>query len=57
LKKLSSHWLIEILIANLSKLHFRRAVLHTDLQRLNYDLGDRHTLTPRSKKIWNFKEG
>jgi hypothetical protein len=36
--------LIEILIANPSKLHFGQEVLHGNLQRLDYDLGDMHTL-------------
>jgi hypothetical protein len=36
--------LIEILIANPSRLHFGQEVDHGDLQRLYYDLGDMHTL-------------
>jgi hypothetical protein len=39
----------EILTANPSKLHFGQEVLHSDLQRLDYDLGDRYTLTPKIK--------
>jgi hypothetical protein len=35
--------LIEILIANPSKLHFRHEVLHGDLQRLDYNMGDMNT--------------
>jgi hypothetical protein len=41
--------LIEILIANPSKLHFGQEVLHSDLQRLEYDMGDMHTLTLKIK--------
>jgi hypothetical protein len=47
---LNELWLdrqIEILIANPSKLHFGQEVLYGDLQRLYYDLGDMHTLTPQ----------
>jgi hypothetical protein len=35
--------LIEIIIANPSKLNFGQEVLHGDLQRFDYDLGDLHT--------------
>jgi hypothetical protein len=42
--------LVEILIANLSRLHFEQEVLHGDLQRLYYDLGDMHTLTLKIKE-------
>jgi hypothetical protein len=44
LNELWSDRLIEILIANPSKLHFRQEVLHGNLQRLDYDLDDIHTL-------------
>jgi hypothetical protein len=43
LKELCSDRLLEILIANQSKLHFRQEVLHGYLQRFEYDLGDFHT--------------
>jgi hypothetical protein len=43
LKELWSDRLIETLIANPSKLHFEQEVLHDDLQRFDYDLGDLHT--------------
>jgi hypothetical protein len=42
--------LVEILIANLSRLHFEQEVLHGDLQILYYDLGDMHTLTLKIKE-------
>jgi hypothetical protein len=45
LNELWSGRLIEILIANLSKLRFGHEVIHGDLQRLYYDLRDMHTLT------------
>jgi hypothetical protein len=41
--ELWSDRLLETLIANPSKLHFGQGLLHGDLQRLYYDLGDRHT--------------
>jgi hypothetical protein len=46
LNELWSDWLIEIFIANLSKLHFGKVVLYCDLQGLYYDLRDMHILTP-----------
>jgi hypothetical protein len=46
LNELWSDRLIEILIANLSKLHFGQEVLHCDLQGLYYELGDMHTPYP-----------
>jgi hypothetical protein len=46
LKELWSDRLIEILIANPSKLYFRQEELHCDLQGLYYDLGDIHTPCP-----------
>jgi hypothetical protein len=42
--------LIEILIANPSKLHVGQEVLHGDTQRLDYDLGDMRTLTLKLKE-------
>jgi hypothetical protein len=46
LKELWSDRLIEILIANPSKLYFGQEVLHYYLQGLYYDLGDMHTPYP-----------
>jgi hypothetical protein len=43
LAELWSDRLLETLVANLSKLHFRQRLFHGDLQRLFYGLGDRHT--------------
>jgi hypothetical protein len=57
LKELWSDMLIEILITNLSKLHFGRDGLHSDLQRLEYDLGDMHTLTLKIKEDIEFQIG
>jgi hypothetical protein len=48
--------LIEILSANLSKLHFGQ-VLHGDIQRLKYNLGDIHTLTLNIKEDIKFQSG
>jgi hypothetical protein len=42
--------------ANPPKLKVGQEVLHGDLQIMHYDLGDMHTLTPKSKKLWHFKE-
>jgi hypothetical protein len=41
--ELWSDRLLEILIPNLPKLHFGQGLLHGDLQRLDYDLGDMHS--------------
>jgi hypothetical protein len=57
LNKLWSDKLIEILIANPSKLHFGQKVLHGDLQRLGYDLDDIHTLTLKIKEDIKFQRG
>jgi hypothetical protein len=46
LKELWWDRLIEILIANPSKLHFGQEVLYGDLQRLDYDMGDMHIPYP-----------
>jgi hypothetical protein len=54
LKELWLDKLIKILIANLSKLHFGLDVLHSDLQRLEYNLGDMHTLTLKIKEDIEF---
>jgi hypothetical protein len=57
LNELWSDRLIEILIANQSKLHFRQEVFHGDLQRLYYDLGDMHTITLKIKEDIEFQRG
>jgi hypothetical protein len=49
--------LIEILIANPSNLCFGQEVLHGDLQRLYYDMGDIHTLTLKIKENIEFQRG
>jgi hypothetical protein len=49
--------LIEILIANPSKLDFEQEVLHCDIQGLDYDLGDMHTLTLMIKEDIEFQIG
>jgi hypothetical protein len=54
LKELWSDWLIEILIPNAPELYFGQRLLHGDLQRLEYDLGDMYTLTPKIKKDIEF---
>jgi hypothetical protein len=43
LTELWSDRLIETLVANSSKLHFGQGLLHGDLQRLYYGMGDRYT--------------
>jgi hypothetical protein len=57
LTELWSDRLIEILIANPSRLHFGPEVLHGDLERLKYDLGDMLTLTPQIKEDIEFQRG
>jgi hypothetical protein len=47
LKELWSDRLVEILIANPSKLHFGQEVLHCDIQGLDYDLVDLDTPYPK----------
>jgi hypothetical protein len=54
LTELWSDRLLETLVANPSKLHFRQELLHGDLQRLSYGLGDRHTLYPNIKEYMEF---
>jgi hypothetical protein len=49
--------LIEILIANPSKLRFGQDVFHGDLQRLENNLGDMHTLTLKIKGDIVFQRG
>jgi hypothetical protein len=48
---------IEILIPNVPELHFGQGLLYSDLQRLDYDLGDRYTLTPKIKEDIEFQGG
>jgi hypothetical protein len=55
LNELWSDRLIEILIADPSKLHFGQEVLHGDIQLLYYDLGDMHTLTLEIKEDIEFQ--
>jgi hypothetical protein len=54
LNKLWSDSLIEILIANPSRLHFGQEVFHGDIQRSDYDLDDMNTLTPQIKEDIEF---
>jgi hypothetical protein len=54
LNELRSDRLIEIIIANPSKLHFRQEVLYDDHQRLDYDLGDMHTPYPNIEEDLEF---
>jgi hypothetical protein len=54
LNELWSDMLIKILIANPSKLHFGQQLLHGDLQLLEYDLPDMHTLTLKIKEDMEF---
>jgi hypothetical protein len=49
LNKLWSGRLIEIFIANEPELYFGQGLLHGYLQGLDYDLGDRYTLTLKIK--------
>jgi hypothetical protein len=49
LTELWSDRLLEILIPNAPELHFGQGLLHGHLQRLDYDLYDRYTLTPKIK--------
>jgi hypothetical protein len=50
LNGLWSDRLIEILTPNAPQLHFGEGLLHGDLKRLDYDLGDRYTLNPKIKE-------
>jgi hypothetical protein len=49
--------LIEILAPNAPELYFRQELLHGDLQILDYDLGDRYTLTLKIKEDIEFQKG
>jgi hypothetical protein len=55
LTELWSDRLLETLVANPSKLHFGQDVLHGDLQRLDYDLGNMHTPTLKIKEDIEFQ--
>jgi hypothetical protein len=52
--ELWSDRLLETLIANPSKLHFGQVLLHGDLQRFYYCLGDRHTPYPNIEEDMEF---
>jgi hypothetical protein len=54
MNELWSNRLIKILIANPSKLHFGQEVLYGDIQRLDYDLSDMHTLSLKIKEDIEF---
>jgi hypothetical protein len=49
-----SNRLLETIDANPSKLHFGQELLHGDLQRLSYGLGDRHTPYPNIEEDMEF---
>jgi hypothetical protein len=57
LNELWSDRLIEILIANPSKLHFKQEVIHGDLQRWYYDLDNMNALTLKIKEDIEFQRG
>jgi hypothetical protein len=57
LDELWSDRLIEILIPNAPELHFGQGLLLDDLQRLDYDLSDIHTLTLKIKEDIEFQIG
>jgi hypothetical protein len=46
--------LLAHLIANPSKLKYGQEMFHGDIQRLDYDLGDIHTLTLKVKEDIEF---
>jgi hypothetical protein len=52
--ELWSDRLLETLVANPSKLHFRQGLLHGDVQRLYSGLGDRNTPYPNIKEDMEF---
>jgi hypothetical protein len=54
LTELWSDRLLKPLIANPSKLKFGQKILHGDLQRLEYDLGDMNTPTLKIKEYIEF---
>jgi hypothetical protein len=45
------------LIPKLPEVHFGHGVLHGDLQRLDYDLGDMNTPTPKINEDIEFQRG
>jgi hypothetical protein len=49
--------LIAHLIAIAPELHFGQKVFHGDLQKMDYDLGDMHTLTLKIKEDIEFQKG
>ncbi len=57
LTELWSDRILEILIPNVPELHFGQGLLHGDLQRLDYDLGDMYTLTLKIKEDIEFQKG
>jgi hypothetical protein len=57
LTELWSDRLLDILIANPSKLHFGQVLSNGDFQRLDYDLGDKYTLTLKIKEDIEFQIG
>jgi hypothetical protein len=57
LDELWSDSLIEILIPNAPELHFGQGLLHDNVQRLDYDLGDMYTITPKIKEYIEFQRG
>jgi hypothetical protein len=57
LNELWSDRLIEILIANPSKLHFGQKVFYDNLQGLDYYLSDINTLTLKIKEDIKFQRG
>jgi hypothetical protein len=52
--KLWSDRLLETIVANPSKLHFGQGLPHSDLQRLYYRLGVRHTPYPNIEEDIEF---
>jgi hypothetical protein len=54
LKELWSDRLLELLVANPSKLHFGQEVIHCDLKGLYYDLGDLHPPYPNIEEDMEF---
>jgi hypothetical protein len=52
-----SHRLLATLIADATELHYGQEVFHGNLQRLDYDLGDMHTLTLKIKEDIEFQRG
>jgi hypothetical protein len=54
LKELLLDRLIEILIPNAPELYFGQGLLYGGLQGLDYDQGDRYTLTPKLKEDIEF---